>query len=587
MNNLFLLFPLLSFLIVAARVLAVPAASDMTMTTAEFGSTDQLLDYTLTPLYNNQVAKALRVHVKICQPSIEVGATLLATPIEITQVDVGHFEDDAIIAEDSNGPLSLTRKVDKFGPPVVYQNWQVSRQTSGIITATYTALPRQVNSSTKNGPSFELRQNFGGLLGSGLGFLTVPPSTGSEKRFYNTTVRWNLSEAPEGTRAVWTWAEGPDATTRRIELTEIPASYFMVGKIQSITDGDFGMYWLGDPPFNTTEIANQLKLSHQWMREFFDDQEQVYRVFIRYNPFRGSRAGTALKRSFMFSYDDEDRAQPASLSDYLLFLSHEMVHNWPALDTGVEENWYTEGLAEYYSLILNRRAGLISDAQLCDEMNSRLTMYYTNSLASLTNVEVAKLTWTASEAQRIPYGRGLVFALKLNALIQKGSQDREQSIDNLVLELLDRSRLEQLGGLLTGGRAQAQALYDSMASGDLVIPEVDSLGDHGLKLIRQDAPVWELGFNERDAIQGKRVVSGLVPGSAAANAGLRNGDRICSRIDLDSTRSDLKAVLKLRIERSEGEEMTISFVPRSNIIAERWIYINEATNGIEQITNEL
>ncbi|KAM0542842.1 hypothetical protein ACHAPJ_012622 [Fusarium lateritium] len=576
---------------------ALPDTTDETLT-AELNTTHHLVDYTLTPLYDDKdVAKALRVHVKICQPPIEAGATLLTTPIEIAQVDVGHFEDNTIIAEDSNGPLNLTRKVDDFGPPIVNQYWQVTRRTLGTITASYTALPRQVNSSTKNAPSFELRQNFGGLVSSGLGFLAVPASAGSGKRLYNTTIRWDLSEAPEGTHAVWTWAEGPDAVTRRLSLEDISATCFMVGKTKSVTDGDFGIYWLGEPPFNTTEIANQLKSSFRWMRRFFHDQEQVYRVFIRYNPFRGSQAGTALKRSFMFSYDDEDRDRPGNLSEYLLFLSHEMVHNWAHVDTGLEDNWYAEGLAEYYSLILNRRAGLISDAELCAGMTERLTMYYTNTLVNLSNAEVAKFTWTSSEAQRIPYGRGLVFVLKINALIRMSSTNGGQSIDDVVLELVERSRLgesygldvflEQLGSRIVGGRVQAQALYDSMASGESLVPAADSLGDYGLKLVRQDAPVWELGFNERDAIQGDRVVSGLVPGSAAAKAGLRNGDMIRSKIHLDTLKSDASAVLELQIKRSEGKEIKISFVPRSDVLAERWIYRSEVKNSNEQINNEL
>lgn len=545
--------------------------------------TEPSLDYTITPVFQGDgEVEAFHVQVTL-SPALEAHDILLSTPIEITKVDVGHFQNNQVVATDDDGPLELVREIENYGPPIVNQKWRVTRPTKGPVIATYKALPRQVNDSTKNAPSFDLRQNFGGLLGSGLGFLAAPPPG---TQLYNTTIRWNLSNSPPGTRAIWTWGEGSAPITKSLDAMDLASTYFMVGNVHSFTKGEFGVYWLGSPPFNTTEIASKLLQMFHRISTIFKDNEPTYRVFIRHNPFRGSMAGTALKRSFMFSYDNQDFVHPRSFEDYVLFLTHECVHNWIALDAAVWDNWYAEGMAEYYSLFLSHRADFLTNENLRREINKRLTMYYTNPLVKLSNKEASKLTWKISDAQRLPYGRGLAFALQVNALIQSAT-DRENSLDDLVLSILELDRakqpygvpeyLRELGSLL-GSETQAQALYDQMSSGTLVVPPPDSLAMFGFKLIREDAPLWELGFDEYQALQGERIIAGLVPGSAAEKSGLANGDRILNEIVLDEVRCDVEGVLKLEIQRKGSEILHFAFIPRGKALVQRWIYADNTEN---------
>jgi hypothetical protein len=47
-------------------------------------------------------------------------------------------------------------------------------------------------------------------------------------------------------------------------------------------------------------------------------------------------------------------------------------------------------------------------------VNSKLTAYYTNPLISLSNLAVSKSTWQNSDAQTLPYGRGLEHKTKVS-----------------------------------------------------------------------------------------------------------------------------------------------------------------------------
>ncbi|KAL4788871.1 hypothetical protein BDV19DRAFT_374945 [Aspergillus venezuelensis] len=126
----------------------------------------------------------------------------------------------------------------------------------------------------------------------------------------------------------------------------------MVGHIRSNGDERFGMFWMGDPPFDAYRLTTSLQGIFRFMARFFEDsKDETYRIFIRHNTYLGSGAGTALVRSFAFSYDDADYENLPAAEDQLLFLCHEMTHNWVGFRSQISHNWYSEGMAEYFSLL--------------------------------------------------------------------------------------------------------------------------------------------------------------------------------------------------------------------------------------------
>jgi hypothetical protein len=71
-------------------------------------------------------------------------------------------------------------------------------------------------------------------------------------------------------------------------------------------------------------------------------------------------------------------------------------------------------------------------------------------------------------------------------------------------------------------------------------------------------------------IQPKRIIEGLVPNSAAAQAGLRDGDEIVKPVPQDGIQADQHATLTLLIRRGAAE-FPVTYLPRGEQVdAYQW-----------------
>ena len=109
------------------------------------------------------------------------------------------------------------------------------------------------------------------------------------------------------------------------------------------------------------------------------------------------------------------------------------------------------------------------------------------------------------------------------------------------------------------GADKARAGYELMTSGGLLVPPK---GLYGPCLVVEPHPArpFQLGF-ARASLNDDRVVKDLEPGSAAAQAGIRDGDVITEVSDLTVVRKDETAPLKLTLRRGETTT-TVSYLPR-------------------------
>lgn len=372
------------------------------------------VNITLTPQFDKfGHAESLIVNQVFHNLSFSTGDAFFSLITNLTNLDVGYIDSDGLEASDDLGPLQYTEKSGCGAPPVVSRQWITGRDTKGAISLAYTALPRPVSNATKNGPALDFRKDQGGLIGSGFGFLGVPPISGS--KIY-AAVSWDLSNSPEGTRASWSLAEASklsQSATGEIHIDEVQSSFFAVGPLNSLstidrpgTTRDFDMYWFGEPPFDAALLGSETSALFRKMQAFFSDKGKTYRVFVRRNPHPGTMTGTALTRSFMFAYDASDFTEDRPLGAREGVLAHEMVHNWVIVeDESGLDNWYMEGFAEYYSVLLRYRLGVLSFQQYIEIVNEKLDAYYTGPLVNASLEDVAKLTWKLSHAQRVPYFR--------------------------------------------------------------------------------------------------------------------------------------------------------------------------------------
>jgi hypothetical protein len=504
------------------------------------------------------------VSLAIDGPTAKAGATLLRMPLIVASIPTPRYDGEAIQARDDSGGLPLTQKDEPPTSSGTYRQWLVSRQTMGNVVVTFRAPMRAVGPTTRPGPLFDLRAESGGLNGAGIAFLPLPISETS----YLINVHWDLSSMPQGARGVWSMGAGDASTTGKAEM--LADTYYAAGPLKSFPadpSSAYTMYWLGDPPFDARVVAERIQKFYLFASQFFGDQGGEYRVFVRKNPYHGG-GGTSLTRSFMFGYSDERIPKPDEMHG---LLAHEIVHNWPGLQGEHGDTaWYSEGAAEYYSILLSYRAGVYDAAKFLSEINKRASAYYTNPLQALTNEQAAEKFWTDSRAQRVPYGRGFMYLAQVDAEIRAASEGK-RSLDNLVLEL--RSR--QKGGAKHGVSewlelvtkelgSNAQQEFHAMTSGHRLVALKSSFAPCFSSEASEDKD-FDLGFDMKSVEGGDRRVHALVAGSAAAKAGLQEGDEIVESSRLADIQDDPTAVFHLKVRRG-SQELSFSYVPRGKAV---------------------
>lgn len=513
----------------------------------------------------------LDITLTIESPAIAAGQTLLRMPLLIVSTPTARYDGDAISASDTQGKLVLTAVDETPTPTGTYRHWTVDRATVGDVVARYRAPPREVSEKTRNGPLFDLRAEAGGLDGAGISFLALP-----DTHFpYRVQLEWDLSGLPAGARGVWSLGEG---NVTRVEPAETLAfSYYAVGPLKSYprdAAGPFHLYWLTDPPFDTVELASHIQKFHGFAAKFFHDEGGSYRVFTRRNPYRAG-GGTALRDSFMFGYGADKAPTIAELQS---MLAHEMTHNWPKIDGEHGDTaWYTEGTAEYYSILLSYRAGVIDAAQFLKEINQRASGYYTNPFVRLTNPQAAEKFWTDSRAQTVPYGRGFMYFARVDAEIRAKSQGK-RSLDDIVLDIARRQKKGETIGLpgwvervtrALGPNAKAE--YDDMVAGKLIAPPDTAFAPCLKPEAFNERPV-ELGFDRMRM----SVVKDLQPGSAAEQAGLQEGDEILQITDLNEVRESANQEMVVEVKRGE-QVLEVRYAPTGEPVPSyHWVRTGQA-----------
>ena len=352
-------------------------------------------------------------------------------------------------------------------------------------------------------------------------------------------------------------------------------SFYAAGPLKTYpatTTGDFAMYWLTPPTFDTTQLAQGIQKLYAYMSKFFRDEGQPYRVFIRRNPHR-SGGGTALPGSFMFGWNEATAPNAENLQS---LLAHEMTHNWPDLDGEHGDTaWYSEGAAEFYSIVLSYRAGVLSTDQFLKAINARASGYYTNPYLRASNREAAEHFWNDWSAQRVPYGRGFMYLTQVDAKIRAKTSSKH-SLDEIVVALYDRRKKAQPRGIdlwleLVAADLgdEAKRDYDAMVAGTVLVPPENAFGPCFKPAKHRERP-YILGFDQASLSGERKVIRGMVAGSAAATAGLREGDVVVEADDVLEVQKDSENLMKLKVKRGDNV-VAIEYLPRGEPIdSYRW-----------------
>ena len=348
---------------------------------------------------------------------------------QINTVSIPGCMPENMQAEDAMGALEMT--VSESKPyPYHYVHYTASRDVRGDVTIRYSVTPRPLGPEDRCGPYFDLKAEQGGANTAGLSVLVSVEGCEGE-----ISLKWDLSGMPEGCCGVCSLGEGD--VRYQGPLGELRSSYFAFGRVQSLTEGDFGFYWLAEPSFDVKAIADYARKLFGMLSKFFRDDRTNYRIFMRKDPYNHS-GGTALTRSYMFGWNDAERV---TVEDKQNLLAHEMVHNWPHLNDHPDgtSSWYSEGTAEYYCVMFPCRMGLVSKEATLKEIQRRTDDYYTNPTRHMENIAAAQICWQDRRAQRLPYGRGFFFLANTDVKIREATGGK-MGIDDVVLAIQDKDR---------------------------------------------------------------------------------------------------------------------------------------------------
>ena len=476
--------------------------------------------------------------------------------------------------DDSIGAVLLTRPDDSVDASGFGYNrrWRTARSVSFPVTVHYRAIvpPGRLRA----GPPFDLRTFAGGVSGGGAGFLALP----HDRRQYRVRIHWDLRALRRGSVGVSSLGDGDAEAT--MALADLESSWFMAGPLGRYpargNRGGFSAAWLGSSPgVDLRADMAWAARAYKTLSTFFGDTaERPYRFFLRVLPESTTSGGTAGNRSFMLQVPVRPRRSASGGGDTGLrsISAHEMILGWAGSFQGAGP-WASEGLATYFTANLQRRLGLQPIRVFVAELNRLSRQYNGNPYRNATNDAARAAFWADKNGELLPYVRGALYFFALDAAIRQASGG-ERSLDDILLELFARRAEGETISVRTFTNALARVL------GRRVAAELDSVVIRGTKtvFVPPDAfgpcfthswtqvVVPDFTFDRRtpDA----QTVVGLVPSSAAAAAGLRNGDVITTPVAPELLVSDQVEQMKLDVVRG-GESLYLTYMT-SPMINESW-----------------
>ena len=512
--------------------------------------------------------EALLVDEAIPLPATPAGTTVLAMPHVTSNVPTIAASVGELAARDDRGAVQL-RYRDQGEGPARQREWYADRAVAGTLRFSYRATMTEALAARGAAPPIELRSEEGAFSGAGATFLLHPPSGR-----HDIALQWNLSALGAGAHAV---SSLQDRNARDVDMEALDSSYFMAGKIGLYPPAPdatgFFSAWQGRTPFDAEKLLAWTRQLRQHYQAFFAVPATPYGVFLRHNRVNPG-GGMGMYNSFVVIYDDDRGNDPEQLE---LTLAHEMFHTFqPRMSAQYDgetlaDAWFNEGMAVFYQARLPFRYGMIDADAFLKDLNYTAARYYTNFLGNAPNSDVPAKFWQDTRIRTLPYDRGFLYFVTVDDAMRKASNGRK-SLDDLMLAMLQRQqRNKQLGiadweAVLrdTLGEDAIQQLH-AMLDGATPLPASDAFGPC-FERISQPMRRYELGFAPVVLTESPRIVRDLIPGSAAAKAGVHNGDEITRPVGQDQLQGEQDGILTLQLLR-DGKPLTVSYKPRGETVA--------------------
>lgn len=506
------------------------------------------------------VPRGILVTWRLDDVAFAAGDPLAQLPVSIAGAPTLQVEGESVRATDRIGPVPLVTSLTERDDGERLRFWSSERSTSGTVEVSYLAEPVAEEPRPAN-PPLELREEGIGLSGALKCILALPP--GPEDLTFE--LRWNLPAERDGSPDKWmtvsSLGEGDGRNGERLAGTGLELlgdTYVMCGDLADHhhRDGQLSTWWLTPPNIDVEAFTARLGTTYQVMSEAFDAPAHSYRVFLRTHPHRGANA-SAHPASFVMAMNPDNPLNEASLYETI---AHELVHEWLQLDGPPEEvTWFVEGAADYYSLVLPLRDGMLADEAFLRAINLASRECYANPRRNLTLRQAQQLFFSDFFAHKLPYVRGMFYLADLDERL-KSATSGNQSVDDVVRDVV-QSRREGKRVSIEQWCARVEEVLPDAEMPCLEAHVFNGAGEpttarFGAQFEWEtvQVPVLDLGFDPSTLVT--RCVQGLVTGGAADRAGLREGEIVDLPRYPDIVRLNVGDVLEIGVTR-DGQMIPI------------------------------
>lgn len=381
-----------------------------------------------------------------------------------------------------------------------------------------------------------------------------------------------------GLPAGWSFASDTEHQSRKrprtlhdmLESVTVAGDFHVMtpknGKAPGLRVAIRGDKWKFDRQEFTDRIASVLSEE----RAFWGDPDEPFLVTLLplSAPDKGwsSIGGTGLSDAFaMFS------TESAEGTGLTYVLAHEAMHTWIPRRIGklgepeVRDYWISEGFTDFYTYRVLARSGLWTPRDFVEMFNEMLAKYSLSPERAKPNQRIIDAYWTDYRVQKLPYQRGMLFALLLEQRILKLS-DGKQDFDDIVLEMR-----KKFGGGKKPVVAEASFRETARAQGldidallerhivqgePIVLPPETFAACGGIATVK--TPPFDRGFDIEKTMANGGVIAGVKPNHPAYAAGLRDGMTIVGR---EGGRPDDPTKEFVYRVKDRGVERVIRYMP--------------------------
>ena len=327
------------------------------------------------------------------------------------------------------------------------------------------------------------------------------------------------------------------------------------------------LYFENDLKF-MDEITQNISLYFDYMDKMFHGTDRPYFIFLyrKDKVFNIDLTGTASLNLCLMGYGDELVNEYKDIESTIV---HELVHNFLMIDDEKSSysSFFAEGAADYFSVMIPYQLGVNDKETTIDKINKLLRFYYSNPMKEESINYSLNMSWTHSYANRINYGKGLIFMMSLESLLKE--HNAKKTLIDVMSEMTKSQQMQEVSLLdflnmmdsYTDG--YSSRCFKTLSGKAKAIPPHKFI--EGYQLVQDSVRVEENGFDDTVAFSNPKVVTGIKINSNAYKAGLRNGDIILNKID------------EWTLGKNE-DMMSILFVKRENQIIElRYLARGEET----------